>query len=57
VEGFDLKLNLPKETGVGALSPTTEWQSIPFSKKDIFNAAYLERMYYVKAVNVASKRI
>jgi aminopeptidase N len=51
VDGFNLQLVIPGGAGQIVLAPTTEWLSFT-TREEIINTAYLERMYYVKAVSI-----
>jgi aminopeptidase N len=55
VDGFNLQLNLAGSNGnIVVLKPTTEWKNVTIKKRDdFFSPAYLERMYYIKAVSTS----
>lgn len=56
VEGFNLQLNFTSKAGSFTLMPTTTWQSVSRKKtKNAIDNTYLERMYYIKAINISLK--
>lgn len=58
VDGFNLQLNLSNGNKRNVvLKPTTEWQKRGRKKRDdAIGTAYLERMYYVNAVNISETK-
>lgn len=56
VNGFDLRVHMPVQGKVITLSPKTSWTKMKDKKKNTnIDAAYLERMFYIKVTAVSKE--
>ncbi|NTS40987.1 M1 family metallopeptidase [Flavisolibacter sp. BT320] len=57
VAGFNLPLTLTNKTVTKKIYPTTTWKSLNISKEEasLFTAAEIEKMYYIKPAQIASR--